>query len=68
MLVGFFVLLDLLSEYLLALFATHDNFGSWHEFMVLTMFLLVALWAVEPLLAAWSSDRNLGVKNVFAHI
>jgi hypothetical protein len=27
----------------------------------------MALWAVEPLTAAWSSDGNLSVKDVFAH-
>ena len=68
MLIGFFVFLDVLSECLLALLASKDHFGCWLEFVIFSELVLVALWAVEPQLAAWSSDGNLGVKNVLAHI
>ena len=59
MFVSLLVFFNMLSENLLALLAGENQFGGWKQFVVFP--LLVALWAVEPLLAAWSSDSNLGV-------
>ena len=66
MLISFLVLFNLLSEYLSAFFTGENQVGGWFKFMVLG--LQVAFWAVEPFFAAWSSDSNLSVEEVFAHI
>ena len=66
MFVSLLVFFDLLSENLLAFFAGHDQLGGGLKFVVLGV--LVALGAVEPLLAAWSTEGDLGIENVFAHV
>ena len=57
---------DVLTENLLALFACEDNLGALHDLVIFG--LHVALGAVKPLFAALSTDLNLGVQNVFAHL
>ena len=64
-LVRLFNLLGLFAEDLLAFLANHDDFGGQLQLVVLC--LCVALRAVEPLLAAGSSNGDLRVQNVFAH-
>ena len=63
-LVGLFEFLDSLAEDLLALLAGKHELHGLHE-LVLALsacpVLLVALWAVEPFLAAGGSDAHLGV-------
>ena len=57
---------EFFSEYFSTFFTGQNHFVLSLELMVLRFF--VALWAVEPLFAARSSDGNLSVHNVFAHI
>ena len=52
--VCFLELFDLLAEHLFALFAGKDHLRCFLQLMVLS--LLVAIWTVEPLSAAWSSN------------
>ena len=60
MLVSLFeVLVDVLSESLLAFFAQEHHLCRSLKFVVLC--LLVAQWAVEPFLAARSANSNLSV-------
>ena len=54
-----------LAEGLLALLAHEDHLEALEQGVV--FFLLVALGAVEPLLAAGRADGDLGVEDVFAH-
>jgi len=65
-LVGFFELLNVLSETLPALLASKDHFEAFLERMVLLF--TVTLNAVKPFSAAWRSDGDLRVENVFAHV
>ena len=64
-LVSLLELFDLLAEHLFALLAGENHLGSLLQLVVL--FLLMALGTVEPLAAAGSANRDLGVQNVFAH-
>lgn len=57
-------LAGVLTECLAALLAYEDHFEALQQRVV--GLLLVALGAVEPLLAAWRADRDLGVEDVFA--
>ena len=67
-LVSLLVLFDLFSEYLLTFLACEDELEGLHELALSLPEVLVAVWAVEPFLAAWGSDRNLGVQNMLAHL
>jgi hypothetical protein len=55
-----------LAEGLFALFADEDHLEALQQRVVSR--LLVALGAVEPLLAAWRADGDLGVEDVFAAV
>ena len=66
--VGLLVLFDLFSEYLLTFLACEDELEGLLELVIVTPEVLVAVWAIEPFLAAWSSDSNLGVQNMLAHL
>ena len=69
-LVRIFELADVFAEYFLALLAGEYELHSLHELMLtFSAFpvLFVALWAVEPHLAAGGSDTHLGVQNMLAH-
>ena len=55
-LVSLFELGDIFSKSLLALLAGHYKLHSFHEFVVLTEHVFVALGAVEPFLAAGGAD------------
>ena len=65
--VGFFELFDLFTEDLFTFLASEDEFHCFLKLMVLSPEVFVAVWAIEPLLAALCTDCNLGVKDVFAH-
>ena len=65
-LIALLVVRHILAERLLALLAHEGHLGRLPETVVLT--LRVALSAVEPLLAAWRTDGDLRVQNVFAAI
>jgi len=66
-LISFFVLLYIFAEYLLALLACEDEFHGLLQLVIFAPQIFVAVWAVEPLLAAWCSDCNLSIHNMFAH-
>ena len=59
-------LAGVLAEGLFALFADKDHLEALQQRVVSR--LLVALCAVEPLLAAWRADGDLGVEDVFAAV
>ena len=67
-LVGLLELGHIFAERLLALFAQEHHLHGRHQVVVLAVKLVVALGAVEPLFAAWRSNRHLGIHNVFAHL
>ena len=60
-----FELARVLAEGLFALLADEDHLEGLQQGVV--FFFLVALGAVEPLLAAGRADGDLGVEDVFAH-
>ena len=64
-LVSLLELFDVLAEHLFALLAGENHLGSLLQLVVLL--LLMALGTVEPLAAAGSANRDLGVQNVFTH-
>ena len=64
--IGFFeVLVNLLSENLLAFLTCEDHLAG--SFQLVILGFVMAKRAIEPLSAAWSSDGDLGVEDVFAH-
>ena len=64
-LIGVLELTNILSKGLLALLTEQNQIGSLFKLMVHLLFMAVG--TIEPFSAARSTDRNLGVKNVFAH-
>ena len=67
MFVGFIEFIaHFLSEALSAFFTEQDHFIRLFEWVILGF--LVALCTIEPFSAAWSSDGDLGVHDVFAHL
>ena len=64
-LISFFEFFNVFSKDFLALLACKDHLSSPHELVVIIF--VVAFRAIIPFFAAWSSDWNLGVKNVFTH-
>ena len=66
--IGLLVFFDLFSEDLLTFLACEDELHGLHELALSLPEVFVAVWAVEPLLATWGSDRDLGVHNMLAHL
>ena len=64
-LIALLIIQHVLSECLLALFADECHLRRPPQFVCLC--LCMALGTVIPLLAAWRTDRYLGVENVLAN-
>merc|ERR1712004_253068 len=54
--VGFFELFDCFTEDLFTFLASEDEFHCFLKLMVLSPEVFVAVWAIEPLLAALCTD------------